>query len=279
MFFPKAAEEKRSRSSAVETQSNAKDHLEVHAVGAYLISIAKSVEDLRRIDPSVFKVSDTIDVLFRQHYAEGFGFVICRFDATKGVQGHPIGYVHDPMPNGTLFVPCRHEHGHGTTETENFSHEIYSLNTGKEAGSTRADLGWKGTTPDYIPSQKKEIPYVPKPIKDVPGGGIATTDIKCLGGCTFWGGISGHCSTCWKKLTPDQQQKHTQEQRLSQPDRDKAAFEVAQRKEAGKVSAPLSEAEAIQSVVLTPYVPQIKSLRQRVIQGYFKNEDLYFPVA
>jgi len=229
-----------------------------------------------------FQVSDTIDELFRRHYAEGFGFVICCFDPSKGVSGHPIAYEHDLMPDGTMFVPCRHEHGHGTKETEDFSHEIYSLNSEKEAGRSRNDLGYKGPEPVssqvYKPHAKVPVKFAPQPIKELPNGGIVTTDAKCPG-CSFWGGISGHCSKCWNQLSPEEQKRHTKEQRALQPDRERAAFDLKQKEQASEVLAPHSEAEAIQSEVLTPYIPEIKCLRQRIIQGPHKNDDLYFVVV
>jgi hypothetical protein len=281
MFFPEPHREMALNSHSTQRKANVDSaHLEVHTVGAYFISIAKTVDDLSRVDPSVFKVSDAIDALFRRHYAKGFGFIICCFDPSKGVSGHPIAYEHDLMPDGTMFVPCRHEHGHGTKETESFSHEIYSLNSkGEAAGQTRTDLGWKGDAPvhkvPFIAPKKPSVSYVPKPLKELAGGGIATTDVKCPG-CSFFGGISGHCSKCWKSLSPEEQHIRTEEQKLLQPERDRVAFEQKQKEDAERILPPHNEAEAIQSEVLSPYVPEIKSLRQRSINGLFKNDDLYF---
>jgi len=143
-YFPhevRLVEEKKKSPVALASKAA---HLAVVEVGAYLVSLANSVEDLRRIDPSVFKVSATIDKLFSKHYANGFGFVICAFNPEKKIDPHPIGYEHDLMKDGHMFVPCRHEHGHGTKDVENFDHEIYSLNTEgghNAAGFSRADLG------------------------------------------------------------------------------------------------------------------------------------------
>jgi len=120
------------------------DHgaLEIFEVGAYFVSIAEKLEDLKRIDPKVFKVSANLDLVFQQHYKSGYGFVVCCFNQNKKIEGHPIAYVHDLMSDGKMFVPCRHEHGHGTKEKEAFDHFIYSVNTkGDEAsGMSKADL-------------------------------------------------------------------------------------------------------------------------------------------
>jgi len=122
------------------TTDNSK--LAVHEVGAYFVSIAENLGDLKRIDPAVFTVSENIEHLFAAHYAAGFGFIVCCFNPDKAiVDGHPIAYVHDVMPDGRFFVPCRHEHGHGTQAMETFDHFIYSLNTGKgDAGDTRDEI-------------------------------------------------------------------------------------------------------------------------------------------
>jgi hypothetical protein len=34
------------------------------------------------------------------------------------------------MADGRVFVPCRHEHGHGE-EAANFDHKIFSINTSR----------------------------------------------------------------------------------------------------------------------------------------------------
>jgi len=282
LFFPQEEDKEAKSNSRGMRQAVESSHLEVHVVGGYLVSIAKTVDDLKRVDPKVFQVSDTIDQLFRKVYATGFGFVICCFDPAAGVKGHPIGYVHDLLPDGSLFVPCRHEHGHGTKETEKFSHEIYSLNaTGKEAGSTRAELGYSGadTTKKVFDSTPKQLaPFVPRAPRDAQGGGIITTDVKCAG-CSFFGGISGFCSQCWKKLSAEEQAQHTAEQKPKQVEREKAAWEKAQKEQAHHVPKPASEAEALQSAALAPFYPEIKCLRQRIINGEYKNDDLVFAQA
>eukprot|EP00457_Paulinella_chromatophora_P004991 gb/GEZN01005004.1/.p1 GENE.gb/GEZN01005004.1/~~gb/GEZN01005004.1/.p1 ORF type:complete len:493 (-),score=103.87 gb/GEZN01005004.1/:204-1682(-) len=62
---------------------------------------------------------------------------------------------------------------------------------------------------------------------------VATSGIKCLGGCGFGGGQSGHCSKCWQNLTPQEKQQHTQEQAILQPERNKQLeAELAQKKAA-----------------------------------------------
>lgn len=109
--------------------------LPVHQVGAYNISIAKSIPDLRRIDATTFIVPTNIEELMAKYYSSGFAFVICAFDATRSLKAHPVGYVHDPISQRHLFVPCRHEHGHGSEDLEQFDHHVYSLCTLADGGA------------------------------------------------------------------------------------------------------------------------------------------------
>jgi len=110
--------------------------LEVHSIGAYNMSVATNLGDLDRIDRSVFSVASNVRQLLGRQYGSGFGFVICAFDGCKKIEPHPIGYVHDRLPSGNLFVPCMHEHGHDTVGSvgegyEMFDHVIYSVCTKK----------------------------------------------------------------------------------------------------------------------------------------------------
>jgi len=184
---------------------NAQKALEVVEVGAYFVSLATELDDLDRIDPNVFKVSSNIKELFTKHYFKGFGFVICCFNPEKKVDPHPIGYIHDLKDDGTMFVPCRHEHGHGEKPVEKFDHEIYSLNTkdGDEAGRTKEDIvSIKAPSPKGV-----EIKIVPYP------------------------------------------------------------------------DAPASPLAALESNVLAPHLPEIRTFRQRIIHGPHKNADLIFTLA
>lgn len=70
--------------------------LEVHEVGAYFVSVAETLSDLARIDPTVFQVAPDIEKLFKQHYKEGFAFIVCCFNPSKkDVKTHPVGTTID----------------------------------------------------------------------------------------------------------------------------------------------------------------------------------------
>jgi hypothetical protein len=139
--FPVFVEQEREKSRGRSALHGHAKKLEVHQVGAYQMSVALSLPDLARIDPSVFVVAPNIQALMSKHYSNGFGFIICVFDPSKEMKPHPIGYVHDKLSATELFVPCRHEHGHGDQQKERFDHFLYSLGTtaAGEAGQTPAE--------------------------------------------------------------------------------------------------------------------------------------------
>ena len=147
--------------------------LPVFNVGSYDVSIAETLEDVVRIDESVFTVAPNIQELLREHYETGWGFLICKFRESS--KKHPLGYVHSLRD--TLFVPTRHEHGtnelsgnrdtsdsNSSEETKEsaqskesaqteesaawFDHIIYSVNTTQKAGSSALELmALNGTVP------------------------------------------------------------------------------------------------------------------------------------
>lgn len=90
----------------------------------YNSSVAKCLEDLRRIDRDVFSVSKDLDVILGKHYSKGFGFVICSFDSTQ--KAHPIGF---PI---------------STTLTHSISLHSFSITRWKTLCSNKT-FSWKGT--------------------------------------------------------------------------------------------------------------------------------------
>lgn len=84
-------------------------HLEVHKVGSYEVSVAGEVDDIRRVDPSVFNLSLDTEAILRANYPQGFSFVVAKL--TQGGEIHPLGYTYDAANPGEVFVPTRHGHG------------------------------------------------------------------------------------------------------------------------------------------------------------------------
>ena len=67
-----------------------------------------NVDDIRRVNRSVFTLSPTTETTLRKHYATGFRFVVAQLKT--GGKMHPLAYISSVLDN-TLFVPTRHEHG------------------------------------------------------------------------------------------------------------------------------------------------------------------------
>ena len=53
--------------------SMGRSYLPVQKVGSYECSIARSLDDLIRINPNVFEVADNIRELLEKNYPQGFG--------------------------------------------------------------------------------------------------------------------------------------------------------------------------------------------------------------
>jgi len=134
VFVPKGSPRGAPQSLSSSLRKSA--HLAVVQVGSYSCSVAKNLADLRKIDPTVFKVAEDIDALLAKHYSEGFGFLVCKLNA-EGKQ-HPIAYIHEIASDGQLFVPCRHEHGDKEEKQPHWDHYIYSSNAtdSKVAGNS-----------------------------------------------------------------------------------------------------------------------------------------------
>ncbi len=86
--------------------------LEVFDVGSYKVSLAMGVKDLKRVDESVFSLSDGCYEMMVQEYSDPvFGFVICKLN-TGREEYHPMGYSHE-IYQGKMFIPTKHYHAHG----------------------------------------------------------------------------------------------------------------------------------------------------------------------
>jgi hypothetical protein len=84
----------------------------VYEVGSYLASKCYSLEDLKRIDSSVFTLAADVEELLRSTYPSGFGFVVCRLKPNLvGEEYEPFAYSHY-IDGNELFVPTKHFHKH-----------------------------------------------------------------------------------------------------------------------------------------------------------------------
>jgi hypothetical protein len=109
--------------------------LPVISHGSYLVSIAETLEELNRINPTVFDLPEGIFDFFRKHYTSEFGYLVCKLKEGKQLY-EPLCYSHSLLSNGKLFVPTLHYHDHGQgakTDEADWDHVIYSLGTTKMA--------------------------------------------------------------------------------------------------------------------------------------------------
>lgn len=243
-WFPKIYSPVRSAMARGALMQMNSAYLEVESVGNYLISVAHSLDDLDRIDPSVFQVSPQLKELFSEHYAEGFGFVICTFNPKKPMKAHPIGYIHDFEPNGKMFVPTRHLHDLKPHETEKFDHLLFSLNTmnDDESGPSAEEIEKENYR--IIHGRLPEPEPEPEPEKEKKPG--------------FFDRLFG-----WNEKEVENNEKEAGKGARSPP------FKPVK-------STPEAIALALKSDVLMPLLPEIKSIRRREVKGVHKNDDFHF---
>ena len=116
----------RSKSMGVASRSFSDDHLEVHKVGSFDISLAYSVEDIDRANPDVFTLSEDAKNTIQKHYKKGYAFVIAALrDAGKI---HPLAWIAE-SDSSHIFVPTRHEHGN-RWDLPAWDHDIYVNGSG-----------------------------------------------------------------------------------------------------------------------------------------------------
>jgi hypothetical protein len=112
----------KSNSSYSRSASKSLEYLPVHNVGSYQASVVPGLDDLPRINPSVFQIDPRIFEFLKQNYSQGFGFMVCMLK--NKAEYHPFGYIHDRLPSGQMFIPTMHYHLHGS------SHKSQSSNFG-----------------------------------------------------------------------------------------------------------------------------------------------------
>jgi hypothetical protein len=121
--------------AACASLSRSFEALPVISHGSYLVSIAQSLDDLKRVNPTVFDLPDDILPFFAKHYTSEFGYLVCKLKEGKQIY-EPLCYSHSLLSSGKLFVPTLHYHDHGQgakTDEADWDHVIYSLGTTKMA--------------------------------------------------------------------------------------------------------------------------------------------------
>ena len=111
------------------------EYIPVISHGSYLVSIAETLEDLKRMNPTVFDLPPDLLPFFAKHYTSEFGYLVCKLKEGKH-EYEPLCYSHEVHSSGKLFVPTLHYHDHGNgakTENADWAHKIYSCGTTKMA--------------------------------------------------------------------------------------------------------------------------------------------------
>lgn len=121
--------------SVLSASITPRDTLEVFNHGSYLVSIAPQIEDLFRLDKTLFSFTPELFHFFAEHYNRQFSYICCVLKpGTKEYE--PLCYSHPIHSSGKLFVPTLHYHNHGgriETDRADWDHLIYSVGTEEKA--------------------------------------------------------------------------------------------------------------------------------------------------
>lgn len=131
------------------TRSRGGGFLKVQNVGNYQVSVAGNIEDLNRIDPSVFRLTEATLETLVMNYRDGHSFVVAQL--RESGKYHPLAYTHPVAPDGKVFIPTRHEHGERHAKPY-WDHHIYFQRDGsyeqlpgrKERTEVRSDKAQYG---------------------------------------------------------------------------------------------------------------------------------------
>jgi hypothetical protein len=136
--------------SSLSESYGTKEALQVRRCGPYRYSIIPDVHSFNRLRQDVYKVSDRIFPVLREHYPRGYAFLVCIID--KSAEFSPIAYIH-PSDGKRLFIPTLHEHGHPGEEvaTNDWDHAIYTIDG--DAGTRLTDKRPVGAEVDHAMSK------------------------------------------------------------------------------------------------------------------------------
>jgi hypothetical protein len=156
------------RSASLSDKITPNSVLPVISVGSYLVSVAPTLEDLKRVD-NIFTLSpDCAEAL--KDYPNHFGFIVCKLE-NKEKKYHPLGYSFSI--NQKLFIPTKHYHGTQTKDIEYFDHNIYTWGCSSEECHQYSTIYKETESPDckeiYRHKTKNKLPYhlVQKELKNL----------------------------------------------------------------------------------------------------------------
>lgn len=109
LCFEKPRTELMYKSLSFTNEAVSEKKLEVYDIGSYKVSLAKSLDDLKRVNTNVFVLSKGLDEILKKHYSNSiFGFIICKL-AEGNEKYHPFAYSHE-ITQEKVFIPTRHYH-------------------------------------------------------------------------------------------------------------------------------------------------------------------------
>ena len=114
--------------------------LQVFNVGSYKVSVAMNLNDIMRVDKTVFTLSNGCYDVLKSNYGEPstvpFGFIICKLVKGKDTY-HPLAYSHTIISKDRVFIPTKHYHDNNETYTaSNYDNSPKYMHTNQYGGST-----------------------------------------------------------------------------------------------------------------------------------------------
>ena len=91
--------------------SNARDDkpLQIFNVGSYKVSIAMNLEQIKKVDSKIFKLSTGLNQTLQTFYHQPYwGFIICKLNLGPE-KYHPFAYSHQII-DSKIYIPTRHYH-------------------------------------------------------------------------------------------------------------------------------------------------------------------------
>jgi hypothetical protein len=154
--------------------------LKVQEVGNFDVSIAYTVEDIDRVDPTAFTLSPSAKATLEKHYPDGYAFVVCALARDGSI--HPLAYT--SAARSTLFVPTRHEHG-DSDEFPEWDHSIFTTTKsqpfqnahGKQEATSMSSRMWQtvaGSVTELMPF----VEHGPWLVRHVYRGKLPNKDIR-----------------------------------------------------------------------------------------------------
>jgi len=136
-----------------------RETLEVFSHGSYLVSIAPQIEDLFRLEKTLFAFTPELFDFFSKHYNRQFSYLCCVLK--PGIKEYePLCYSHPLHSSGRLFVPTLHYHNHGDhidTDSADWDHHIYSVGTEEKANRGYSSNYYNTVNWAQFPSEYQKI--------------------------------------------------------------------------------------------------------------------------